>query len=138
MNQESLRQRDFAFEREVLHALGVLREIASGLTQRGRRVKSSDSEPGTRPLRMAEVAIATKIASQRLNAAINAFADSQPKPWDWNNYLTPLTQLKPAEISGGEPAICVDCRQTTLYWLADSHIPLCADCCARRSEKPTV
>lgn len=136
MNQETLRQRAWEFECEVLHALEKLRMIASGEIKRGRRVSTYDAEEGNRPMRMADARAIAKLEAERLNAAVNKFRDSDPKPWEWDAYLLPLiVHLEPADMHDAPAENCVDCRTPTRYWLPDCHTPLCPDCCARRNQK---
>jgi len=85
MDRQTLRNRDWEFEHEVLRALTVLREIASGETKRGRCLKHT-MEPGNRPMKMKEAMLKAANAQHQLNAAVNKFNDSQPKPWDWDRF----------------------------------------------------
>lgn len=86
MNRTTLMQRDDAFIHEVLMARGKLEEIASGQTDRGRRVSQYDMEAGKRPLKPVEARALAQRTIERLNVAINKFQDSQPKPWEWDRF----------------------------------------------------
>ncbi len=79
-------QRDNEFVHEVLTARDKLAQIASGETERGRRVSQYDAEAGKRPLKPAEARELAKRIIERLNIAVNKFEDSQPKPWEWDKF----------------------------------------------------
>ena len=68
-----------------MKALEALREIASGQTKRGRCLKHT-MESGNRPMKMKEAMLRASNAVVQLNAAINKFNDSQPKPWEWDRF----------------------------------------------------
>jgi len=71
-----IRQREWEFEGEVMRALTVLREIASGETKRGHR-RPHEMEAGMRPMKMKEAIIRAKNAAFQLNAAINRFHETE-------------------------------------------------------------
>lgn len=86
LNRSTLLRRDDAFVHEVLTLRDKMDMIASGEMERGRRESQYDSKPGKRPMKMADVKAVAALAVKRINTAINEFHDSQPKPWEWDEF----------------------------------------------------
>ncbi len=136
MNLETLRQREWTFQSEVMKALTALREIASGEIERGRSRSRYDMEPGKRRMTVVDARKIAETASQRLNTAVVTFQDSAPKPWDWEAYFEPMVvHLEPADLKHDPAENCSSCGYPTRYWMADDHTPLCPDCCAKLNQQ---